>query len=142
MVHQGYTRKLFKIRVSLIVCRYKLCGSQTIHPTMIKKLHYYKHILPTHPIEIEVNTPADGISKCSESIKNIKQLSANECSNLLPFDDSFHFKVLLLTGPISFLHGVEFHIAINIALMTLEGVGSSHFNNSCSTQLRNWSPLL
>ena len=127
----------------MVVYRYKQCCKPTVHPTVVNKLlHYHKHILPKYPIEIEVNLSADGISKCSESTINFKHLSAHECSNLLPFDDSFHFKVLLLTGPISFLHGVEFHIAINIALMTLEGVGSSHFNNSCSTQLRNWSPLL
>ena len=41
-----------------------------------------------------------------------------------------------------FLQGVEFHIAMNIALITFEGVGSSHFNSSCSTQFRRWSPRL
>jgi hypothetical protein len=94
-----------------------------------------------HFFEIEVSNVKDGIIKCRESVRGfdhefglVRLLELKEAS-LVSDTRSPSLSII-------FLQGVEFHIAMNIALITFEGVGSLHFSNSCSTQCRSWSPFL
>ena len=96
-------------------------------------------IFKTDFYEIEDDIPKDGKIMYEESVRKIDHEDSK--TRLLEFSlvqsDNF-----LPPGPIIFLQGVEFHMAMNMALTTFEGVGSLHCSNSFSTQRRRSSPRL